>query len=156
TSVQFDSRKLSPGSLFVPIMGERDGHDFISQAVTAGAVATLWAEDHQERRPADLPSILVKNPLEALQKLAKYYLDKINPKVVAITGSNGKTTTKDMTAAVLEAEYNVVKTKANFNNELGVPITILGMSSNTEVLVVEMGMDRPGQLHFLSELVQPD
>jgi UDP-N-acetylmuramoyl-tripeptide--D-alanyl-D-alanine ligase len=156
TSVQFDSRKLSPGSLFVPIMGERDGHDFIEQAITAGAVATLWAEDHGDDRPADLPSILVQEPLEALQKLAKYYLEKINPKVVAITGSNGKTTTKDMTAAVLEAEYNVVKTEANFNNEIGVPITILGMSSNTEILVVELGMDRPGQLHFLSELVQPD
>ncbi|MCC3238118.1 UDP-N-acetylmuramoyl-tripeptide--D-alanyl-D-alanine ligase, partial [Pediococcus acidilactici] len=85
-----------------------------------------------------------------------YYLDKINPKVVAITGSNGKTTTKDMTAAVLATEFNVVKTEANFNNEIGVPITILGMNANTEVLVVELGMDRPGQLHFLSELVQPD
>lgn len=156
TSVQFDSRKLSSGSLFVPIKGQRDGHDFIEQAITAGAVATLWGNDHRSIQPQNIPSILVEEPLEALQKLAKYYLDKINPKVVAITGSNGKTTTKDMTAAILSAEYNVVKTEANFNNELGVPLTILGMSSNTEILVVELGMDRPGQLHFLSNLVQPD
>ncbi|MEE6727800.1 UDP-N-acetylmuramoyl-tripeptide--D-alanyl-D-alanine ligase [Pediococcus acidilactici] len=156
TSVQFDSRQLTPGSLFVPIKGQRDGHQFIEQAIQAGAVATLWAKDHEDTRPADLPSIEVEDPLAALQKLAKYYLDKINPKVVAITGSNGKTTTKDMTAAILATEFNVVKTEANFNNEIGVPITILGMNANTEVLVVELGMDRPGQLHFLSELVQPD
>lgn len=156
TSVQFDSRKLSSGSLFVPIMGQRDGHDFIEQAVEAGAVATLWGREHQDDQPQNIPSILVDDPLAALQKLAKYYLDKLNPKVVAITGSNGKTTTKDMTASILASEYNVVKTQENFNNELGVPITILGMSSNTEILVVELGMDRPGQLHFLSDLVQPD
>ncbi len=81
---------------------------------------------------------------------------KVNPKVVAITGSNGKTTTKDMTAAVLAQQYHVVKTPANFNNEIGVPMTILTMDPNTEVLVVEMGMDRPGQLHDLSTLAQPD
>ena len=81
---------------------------------------------------------------------------KINPKVVAITGSNGKTTTKDMVASVLSTQFNVTKTHANFNNEIGVPMTILDMEPNTEVLVVEMGMDRPGQLDFLSHLVEPD
>ena len=156
SSLQFDSRKLEPGSLFVPLKGQRDGHDFIQKAIEAGAVATFWSNDHKDVRPADIPSILVDDPLKAMQKLAKYYLDKINPRVIAVTGSNGKTTTKDMTAAILATEYNVVKTKDNFNNEIGVPLTILGMSANTEMLVVEMGMDRPGQLHYLSGLVQPD
>lgn len=154
-NVHFDSRKLLPGSLFVPLKGERDGHTFIKNAVDAGAVATLWSKDQAEL-PDGIPALVVDDPLQALQTLAHYYLDKINPKVVAITGSNGKTTTKDMTAAILASQFNVVKTEANFNNEIGVPMTILGMNSNTEILVVELGMDRPGQLDFLSKIVQPD
>ena len=100
--------------------------------------------------------ITVEDTLAAMQKLAKYYLHKINPQVVAVTGSNGKTTTKDMIAAVLQTQYNVTKTFANFNNEIGVPMTCLSMEPNTEVLVVEMGMDRFGQLDKLSRLVEPD
>lgn len=91
-----------------------------------------------------------------MQELARYYLRKVNPTVVGITGSNGKTTTKDMTSAVLSKRFNVHKTQANFNNEIGVPMTILEMKPNTEILVLEMGMDRPGQLHHLSELTHPD
>ncbi|AEV94549.1 UDP-N-acetylmuramoyl-tripeptide--D-alanyl-D-alanine ligase [Pediococcus claussenii] len=155
TSVQFDSRKLEPGALFVPLNGDRDGHDFIENAVKAAATATFWQSEHANQ-PSEIPALLVDNPLKALQDLAKYYLERFNPKVVAITGSNGKTTTKDMTAAILGSKYNVVKTKANFNNEIGVPLTILGMTSNTEVLVIELGMDRPGQLDLLSHMVQPD
>lgn len=154
-NVEFDSRKVQPNSLFIPLKGQRDGHEFVENAMKNGAVATLWAKDH-ENVPTGYPVLVVDDPLETLQKLAVYYLGKINPKVVAITGSNGKTTTKDMTAALLETEYNVVKTEANFNNEIGVPITLLNMNANTEVVVVEMGMDRPGQLDFLSKMAQPD
>ncbi|PWF99309.1 UDP-N-acetylmuramoyl-tripeptide--D-alanyl-D-alanine ligase [Levilactobacillus bambusae] len=155
TSVQFDSRKLTPGALFIPLLGENDGHDYLNNARKAGAVASLWAADHVNQ-PTDFPILVVDDTLAALQDLARYYLNKINPRVVAVTGSNGKTTTKDMVAAVLATQFNVTKTYANFNNNIGVPITILTMEPNTEILVVEMGMDRPGQLDFLSKLVTPD
>jgi len=156
TGVAFDSRQLTAGELFIPLIGTNDGHDFIQSAIDHGAVATLWASDHVDSAPADLPVILVSDTLKALQQLGQYYLRKINPKVVAVTGSNGKTTTKDMIASVLSTQFNVTKTHANFNNQIGVPITLLSMEPNTEVVVVEMGMDHFGELDFLSQLVQPD
>ncbi|HJG16374.1 MAG TPA: UDP-N-acetylmuramoyl-tripeptide--D-alanyl-D-alanine ligase [Ligilactobacillus salivarius] len=156
TSVCFDSRKIEPGALFIPLVAENDGHKYVEAAINGGAVATLWQEDHSENIPDSIAVLPVSDTLVALQQLGKHYLMKINPKVVAITGSNGKTTTKDMTAAVLATQFNVHKTFANFNNEIGVPMTILSMEPNTEVLVVEMGMDRYGQLDFLSKLAEPD
>ncbi|ANZ59984.1 UDP-N-acetylmuramoyl-tripeptide--D-alanyl-D-alanine ligase [Secundilactobacillus paracollinoides] len=155
SSVAFDSRELKPGALFVPLVGERDGHKFIDKAIENGAAAIFWQADHGEA-PTNVPVIVVDDALKALQALSKHYLLKINPRVVAITGSNGKTTTKDMVASILATQFNVTKTQDNFNNEIGVPITILSMEPNTEMLVVEMGMDRPGQLDFLSRLVAPD
>ena len=155
TSVAFDSRKISEGGLFVPLAGERDGHNFIASAINNGASATLWKKGHPNK-PENLAVLEVDDPLTAMQDLARYYLRKVNPTVVGITGSNGKTTTKDMIAAVLSKRFNVHKTQANFNNEIGVPMTILEMKPNTEILVLEMGMDRPGQLHHLSELTHPD
>ncbi|WP_155287042.1 UDP-N-acetylmuramoyl-tripeptide--D-alanyl-D-alanine ligase [Lacticaseibacillus zhaodongensis] len=156
TGVCFDTRKLKEGDLFIPLEGTRDGHDFIATAEQKGAAASLFAIGHDAVN-TKLPLLEVRDPLRALQDLARYYLlMKVNPKVVAITGSNGKTTTKDMCAAVLSSQYNVVKTQDNFNNEIGVPMTILSMETNTEVLVVEMGMDRPGQLDFLSKMAAPD
>lgn len=156
TSVCFDSRKIESGALFIPLVAENDGHKYVESAINGGAVATLWQEDHSENIPDSIAVLPVSDTLVALQQLGKHYLMKINPKVVAITGSNGKTTTKDMTAAVLATQFNVHKTFANFNNEIGVPMTILSMEPNTEVLVVEMGMDRYGQLDFLSKLAEPD
>lgn len=156
TSVCFDSRKIESGALFIPLVAENDGHKYVEAAINGGAVATLWQEDHSENIPDSIAVLPVSDTLVALQQLGKHYLMKINPKVVAITGSNGKTTTKDMTAAVLATQFNVHKTFANFNNEIGVPMTILSMEPNTEVLVVEMGMDRYGQLDFLSKLAEPD
>lgn len=155
TSVSFDSRTLEPGALFIPLTDVNDGHDYIESAIGNGAVATLWQTDHAENQPA-VPHLVVKDSLLALQKLAKYYLHKINPKVVAVTGSNGKTTTKDMCAAVLKTQFNVQKTFANFNNQIGVPLTILAMEPYTEVLVVELGMDHAGELDVLSKIVEPD
>ena len=155
TRVHFDSRKLKAGALFVPLVAANDGHDYIGNAQQNGAVAAFWQLGHPGK-PTDFPVLEVRDPLKALQQLAKYYLNKVDPRVIAITGSDGKTTTKDMTAAILAPHSNVVKTQGNFNNEIGVPITILNMSTNTETLVIEMGMDRPGQLDFLSRLVAPD
>ncbi len=156
TGICFDAREIKPGDLFVPLQGARDGHEFIQQAAAGGAAASFCAADHGDIQ-VSLPLLVVNDPLTALQDLARYYLlIKVNPKVVAITGSNGKTTTKDMTAAVLSTQYHVVKTKDNFNNAIGVPMTILSMEANTEVLVVEMGMDHPGELDFLSKMAEPD
>lgn len=155
TSVAFDSRQLGAGALFVPLQAAHDGHQYVDSAFANGAVATLWASDHQPV-PSDKAVLVVDDPLAALQQLSRYYLHKINPLVVAITGSNGKTTTKDLTASVLSTQYNVTKTHANFNNEIGVPVTLLNMNANTEAVVVEMGMDRFGQLDKLSKLINPD
>ncbi|KRM08963.1 UDP-N-acetylmuramoyl-tripeptide--D-alanyl-D-alanine ligase [Paucilactobacillus suebicus] len=156
TSVAFDSRNLVGGALFVPLQGQTDGHRFASSAFDNGASATLWAEDHSVTTSEDQPVLVVDNPLKALQELGKYYLHKINPIVVAVTGSNGKTTTKDMIASILSTQMNVTKTYANFNNQIGVPMTLLGMEPNTEAVVVEMGMDHFGELDFLSNMVNPD
>ena len=155
TSVSFDSRSLEQGALFVPLIASNDGHEFVEAAKQNGACAALWQKDH-ENRPQGIPLLIVDDTLEALQKIGKYYLQKINPKVVAITGSNGKTTTKDMIAAVLSTQFNVAKTRDNFNNHIGVPMTVLSMEPNTEILVVEIGMDHFGELDHLVRLVDPD
>lgn len=155
TGVCFDSRKAKKGDLFFPLQGQRDGHEFINSAIANGVSATVWQSDHDI--PNDkIPYVVVKNVSNAFETLAKYYLNKVNPQVVAVTGSNGKTTTKDMIAKVLSTSNNVAKTPQNFNNEIGVPFTILNMPTNTEVLVVEMGMDRPGQIDHLSDIAHPD
>ncbi|ERL63899.1 UDP-N-acetylmuramoyl-tripeptide--D-alanyl-D-alanine ligase [Schleiferilactobacillus shenzhenensis] len=156
TGVTFDSRQIKPGMLFVPLAGERDGHEFVPAAIAGGAAATFWAADHTENIPQDFPVIQVPDPLTAMWDLSAHYLHKINPKVVAVTGSNGKTTTKDMVATILATQYNVAKTYANYNNEIGLPYTILNAPTNTEVLVLEMGMDRPGQIAHMTKLAQPD
>ncbi|MGX7352206.1 UDP-N-acetylmuramoyl-tripeptide--D-alanyl-D-alanine ligase [Enterococcus canis] len=152
TGAEFDSRKLAQGGLFVPLAGTRDGHDFLAAAVAKGAAATLWS---RETAP-ELPYLQVEDVLTALQQLAKYYLQKVAPQVIAITGSNGKTTTKDMTASVLSTAFNTYKTQGNYNNQIGVPYTILQMPAATECLVLEMGMDHAGEINELSRLAEPD
>ena len=155
TGVEFDSRKIKPGDLFVPLKGEHDGHTFIDQAIENGAVATFWGLA-SETAPTAIAAIAVADTLQALQALASYYLLEENPGVVAITGSNGKTTTKDMTAAVLAQRYKTHKTQGNYNNDIGLPYTILHMPEGTEKLILEMGMDHAGEIEILSELAQPD
>lgn len=153
--VQFDSRQITPGQLFVPLVAERDGHTFIQDAIANGATASLWGQGELSTRP-DCPIIQVSDTLSALQQFATSYLEQVNPQVVAITGSNGKTTTKDMTAAIASSVYRTHYTAGNFNNHIGVPLTILNMSMDTEVLILEMGMDHPGDLVTLSRLAPPD
>lgn len=155
TAVGFDTRKMVSGSLFVPLIGENDGHQFIQSAIKNGAKAALWSAPLEDA-PADFPVILVEDTLIALQELAQYYLKKVDPKVVAITGSNGKTTTKDMTDAVMSSRYRVYKTQGNFNNQIGLPITILSMPADTEVVILEMGMSDKGEIEVLSRIAEPD
>lgn len=155
SSVEFDSRKIEKNGLFVPLPGTREGHDFVHAAKENGAIVTLWQKDRVEV-PSDLVVLPVADVTKAFQTLAQYYKQKIGPKTVAITGSNGKTTTKDMTASVLAQKYRTYKTQGNYNNDLGVPYTMLHMPDDTEVLILEMGMDHAGEIHFLSQLGQPD
>ncbi|AMB99199.1 UDP-N-acetylmuramoyl-tripeptide--D-alanyl-D-alanine ligase [Aerococcus urinaehominis] len=153
SNVAFNSLDIEADGLFVPLQGQRDGHEFIQSALDQGAAATFWSSD--KTPPSGLHVIRVADCLQALQALAAYYLAQINPKVVAITGSSGKTTTKDMTAAVLSVAFKVHKTEGNYNNEIGLPMTILDMAPDTEVLILEMGMSGPGEIQFLSQLAKP-
>ena len=149
-NAEFDSRLIESGDLFVPLKGARDGHDFIATAFTQGAAATL-----SERPVAEGAYILVDDVLTAFQRLAQYYLEKMQVDVLAVTGSNGKTTTKDMLAQLLATTYKTYKTQGNYNNEIGLPYTVLHMPEDTEKLVLEMGQDHLGDIHLLSELAKP-
>src|SRR5699024_5003327 len=157
--VTTDSRKKTDNALFIPLIGEKfDGHDYIEQAIDHGAVAAIW----NKNKP--LPSFLPKNflvffvddTLQALQRLARGYRNKINPIVIGITGSNGKTTTKDIVTAVLSSKYKTHATEGNLNNHIGVPLTILSMMRDTEMLVLEMGMNHFNEIDLLSKIASPD
>ena len=150
TKPEFDSRLIGPGDLFVPLKGARDGHDFIETAFENGAVATL-----SEKEVEGLPYLLVDDVLAAFQKLAQYVLEKSQVDVLVVTGSNGKTTTKDMLAQLLSTTYKTYKTQGNYNNEIGLPYTVLHMPEGTEKLVLEMGQDHLGDIHLLSEIAHP-
>lgn len=148
-NIEFDSRLIQPGDIFLPLKGARDGHDFIPTAIENGAVVTLSEQE------VAVPHILVDNTEQAFQDLARYYLAKTAVDVIAITGSNGKTTTKDMTAQILATTYKTYKTQGNYNNEIGLPYTVLHMPDDTEKLVLEMGQDHMGDIHLLSTLAKP-
>ena len=152
TSVSSDSRAVEKGSLFAALKGEFfDGHRFAAQAIEAGAVCALSHEDLGE-----LPHIRVKDTKYAFLDLAKWYLELFNIPVIGITGSAGKTTTKDMTAAVLSKKFAVVKTEGNFNNEVGLPLTVFKIDKTTEIAVLEMGMNNFGEIHNLSRVGTPE
>ncbi|HJV16287.1 MAG TPA: UDP-N-acetylmuramoyl-tripeptide--D-alanyl-D-alanine ligase [Bacillales bacterium] len=154
--VTIDSRKIEKGNLFIPFQGERvDGHKHVEEAIHKGAAAALWQKDVLNP-PLDLPILIVDDCLVALQELARKYRTQLAVKVVGITGSNGKTTTKDMTANLLSLRYNVKKTEGNFNNHIGLPLTILDLDEDTEIAVLEMGMSGRGEISFLTKLACPD
>lgn len=155
--VSIDTRKIEAGNLFVPFKGENtDGHRFVEDAIeNKGASASLWQKD-VPNPPEHLPIIIVEDTTTALQELARSYRNSLDIKVVGITGSNGKTTTKDMTASLLAQKYKVQKTEGNFNNHLGLPLTLLRLREDTEVAVLEMGMSSKGEIEFLTQLGRPD
>ncbi|WP_430114035.1 UDP-N-acetylmuramoyl-tripeptide--D-alanyl-D-alanine ligase [Paenibacillus macerans] len=149
-----DSRQITQDCLFIPLSGERfDGHDFAADCLAAGAAATLW--ERSKGTPPG-PAVLVDDCLEALQTLAKSYLIQAGAKVVGITGSNGKTTTKDLVYSLLSTTYKVHKTKGNFNNHIGLPLTVLAMPEDTEIAVLEMGMSGRREIELLSKLAEPE
>ncbi len=156
TGVTTDSRQVEKGCLFIPLVGEiYNGHEFGEKALKDGAAAVIWQKS-EKNPPKDAPVIFVDDTLIALQELAKSYINQLKVKVVGITGSNGKTTTKDMVASLLETTFKVHKTKGNFNNHIGLPLTVLSMSEDTEVAVLEMGMSAKGEIELLSTLATPD
>ncbi|QHE59885.1 UDP-N-acetylmuramoyl-tripeptide--D-alanyl-D-alanine ligase [Rossellomorea vietnamensis] len=154
--VSIDTRKIGSGNLFVPFKGENvDGHQFVRQAIDNGASAALW-DINVPNPPEDIPVIVVEDPLLALQSLSNQYRHELDLKVVGITGSNGKTTTKDIVANLLSVKYHVHKTQGNYNNHIGLPLTILSLPQDAEVAVLEMGMSGFGEIELLSEISQPD
>lgn len=154
--VTIDSRKIEAGQLFIPFKGERtDGHQYVADAIKKGAAAAFWQKD-VPNPPENLPLIFVEDSLTAIQALAKSYLQQLSVKVVGITGSNGKTSTKDMTTSLLSLKYKVQKTEGNYNNHLGLPLTVLGLEEETDIAVLEMGMSGRGEIDFLSRLAEPD
>ena len=157
TGINTDSRTIKSGELFVALSGENfDGHNYCSKALALGAAGVLVSHD-VEGLLQDAVVIKTDDTLKAYQLIAKAWRDKQkNLKVVAVTGSNGKTSTKDLIAACLACKYNVVKTEANFNNEIGLPKTLLNIKNDTEIAVVEMGMRGLGQISALCKLASPD
>ena len=146
-----DTRTLQPGQLFVVLQGARDGHNFIPAAMDRGAAAVLCS-----RKVGDYPAIYVEDPRKALGDIARAELERIGAKVVAVTGSVGKSTTKEMIAAVLSSTFRVAKTPANHNNDIGLPMAILEMPLDTEVAVLEMGMNHFREIAYLSGIAHPD
>ena len=156
TGVTTDSRAVSAGQLFIPLTGERfDGHAYIDAALTGGAEGCLTA-----RRPDKLlphkAYVLVEDTRLALGALAAWYRSRFTLPVVQITGSAGKTTTKEMVAAVLSQRYDTLKTQANYNNDIGTPLTLLNLTPQHEAAVIETGMNHFGEIRYLGGLVRPD
>ncbi|MDO4845938.1 MAG: UDP-N-acetylmuramoyl-tripeptide--D-alanyl-D-alanine ligase [Oscillospiraceae bacterium] len=153
TGVQTDSRKVKQGDIFVALRGKKmDGHDYISQAVEKGAAAVLVSRDVQTNRP----KLFAEDTLLAYGALAAGYRKTLDAKTVAVTGSVGKTTTKEMIAAVLSAEYPTAKSEGNHNNAIGVPMSILEAPTEARWLVLEMGMNHFGELSYLTSIARPD
>lgn len=155
--VSTDTRTLQPGNLYVPLSGQRvDGHRFVEQAIKSGAAGTLWSVEQPELPPPDCPAVLVEDTLIALQQLAAAYRRQIPATVIGITGSNGKTSVKDLLIAILSAKYRTQGTAGNLNSEVGLPLTLLSLSEDVEMAVVEMGMSGLGEIELLSKLASPE
>lgn len=154
TSIITDSRKAENGCLFVPIVGERvDAHKFIPQVMAAGALATL---SERVLEDADFPYIVVESSLQAVKDIAEFYLKQLQIPVVGITGSVGKTSTKEVIASVLSQKYRTLKTQGNFNNELGLPLTVFRLRDEDEMAVLEMGISDFGEMTRLAKIARPD
>jgi UDP-N-acetylmuramoyl-tripeptide--D-alanyl-D-alanine ligase len=154
SGVVIDSRQVSENYIFIATKGERvDGHDFIDSAFEKGALGVIC-----EKVPANPKGayILVKDSFQALKDVAEFYRSQLDIKVVGITGSVGKTSTKEFVASVLSKEFNVLKTAGNFNNEVGLPLTVLKIRSDCQVAVLEMGISDFGEMHRLSRIAKPD
>lgn len=156
TGVTTDSRAVQPGQLFIPLVGERfDGHAYIAKALEGGAAGCLTAAAPETLLPGKL-YIQVADTRLALKALASWYRNKFDLPVVQVTGSAGKTTTKEMIASVLSQRYNTLRTEGNFNNDIGAPLTLLRLMPEHQAAVIETGMNHFGEIRYLGEMVRPD
>lgn len=156
TCVETDSRSIHSGVLFIPLVGERfDGHAYLASALEGGAAGCLTAREQDQYLPNKY-YVKVDDTEKALGRLAAWYRDRFSIPFVGVTGSVGKTTAKDMLAAVLGVKYKVLKTEGNHNNNVGLPLTLLDLNSSHEIAVLEMGMDKFGEIDYLSNIVRPD
>ena len=156
TGVTTDSRAVQPGQLFIPLVGERfDGHAYIAKALDDGAAGCLTAAAPETLLPGKL-YIQVADTRLALKALASWYRNKFDLPVVQVTGSAGKTTTKEMIASVLSQRYNTLRTEGNFNNDIGAPLTLLRLMPEHQAAVIETGMNHFGEIRYLGEMVRPD
>ncbi|WP_191092698.1 UDP-N-acetylmuramoyl-tripeptide--D-alanyl-D-alanine ligase [Cysteiniphilum sp. JM-1] len=153
TGAHINSKEISQGQLFVALQGERDGHDFIDHAIQNGAAAVLVA---QQQADLNVPQIIVKDTRKALFDLALLYRKTLNLPVLSITGSCGKTTTKEMLVSMLKAFGKVHYSHGNFNNDLGVPMTVLSTPQDVDFVVIEAGTNAPGEIPHLTQLIKPD
>jgi UDP-N-acetylmuramoyl-tripeptide--D-alanyl-D-alanine ligase len=156
--VEIDSRKVKKGSLFIAIKGDKfDGHDFILDALKKGATAVVVDSRKLKKFSfLEIPVISVDDTIKAYGEIAKIWRNKLSAKVISITGSNGKTTVKEMVSTLLAEKFEVIKTKANNNNHVGVPLTILSANEKCEVLVLEQGTNHFGELPYSAKISQPD
>ena len=156
-SICTDSRESAAGALFIALGGERvDGHDYIGAALSAGGGCVLCERIPEQITDRRCAAVIVEDSIKAVGELAKAYDRSINHKKIAVTGSVGKTTTKEFIAAVMTEKYRVHKTEGNYNSNIGLPLSILSMKDDTEVSVLEMGMSDLGEIDYLSRLAEPD
>jgi UDP-N-acetylmuramoyl-tripeptide--D-alanyl-D-alanine ligase len=161
TGISIDSRTLKTGELFLAVRGDQfDGHNFISKAMEAGAAGIIverrWADVNASMMVSiNIPRLIVENTIQALGKLANIYRHKFDIPVIAIGGSNGKTTTKEMIRSVLETKYHVLCTEGNLNNHIGVPQTLFRLEKKHEVAIVEIGTSHPGEIDYLCSILEP-
>ncbi|MFC4388970.1 UDP-N-acetylmuramoyl-tripeptide--D-alanyl-D-alanine ligase [Gracilibacillus marinus] len=154
--VTIDTRKIQGNELYVPLVGTNvDGHQFVRQAYEQGAAASFWKKD-VPNPPADIPLLFVDDPLLAMQQLATAYRNQLDVQIIGITGSNGKTSTKDIVAQLLSAKYKVQKTLGNYNSQQGLPLMLLSIEEDTDIMVLEMGMSALGQISRLTQMAQPN
>lgn len=154
SGISTDSRQINKGDLFIALKGDKfDGHNFIEEVIKKGGCGVIISQEVKSILP-DI-TIKVKDTLVALGKLAAYYRQKFKIPIVGITGSNGKTTTKEMTATLLAQKFNVIKSKSSFNNAIGLPLTLLDLKNTTQVAVVEIGMNQQGEIKYLTEIAKP-
>ncbi|MCL2925899.1 MAG: Mur ligase domain-containing protein, partial [Trichodesmium sp. MAG_R04] len=161
TSINTDTRNLQPGEGFLALRGDKfDGHSFVAEAIEKGAACVIVEQEYTlnnevEQLSHNVPILQVENSLKAYQKIARWWRDRFDIPVISVTGSVGKTTTKELIAEVLGTQGQVLKTEANYNNEIGVPKTLLRLSADDNYAVVEMAMRGPGEIAELTSIVNP-
>lgn len=162
TGITTDTRNLKPGDVFVALRGEKfDGHEFVAEAIAKGAICAIvdrqlsFSQTSSQQLMPEAPLLLVEDTLQAYQAIARWWRHQFSIPIIAVTGSVGKTTTKELIAAVLATKGSVLKTQANFNNEIGVPKTLLQLSSDHDYAVVEMAMRGPGEIALLTQIARP-